>query len=249
MSAASPAIELEDVWLSYGRVPALAGVTLSLGIAETLAVLGPSGSGKTSLLRVILGLSAPDRGRVRIVGETVSADGVILRNPEKRRLAVVFQDLALWPHMTVAENLSFGLEAQRVPRPEVRRRVSDMLERVSLGGMAMRYPAQLSGGERQRVAIARALVLEPLAVLFDEPLSNLDIVLRQELIALVKSLLAERGASAVYVTHDPREAALLARRIGVLAGGRIVACGDVEQLRRNPPTGDGVRALLGELLD
>jgi len=242
------ALELEDVHVAYGRAQVLGGVTLRLAAGETAALLGPSGSGKTTLMRVVLGLTPPDRGRVRIGGEIDSADGRVIRSPEDRGLAVVFQDLALWPHMTVAQNLAFGLEARAVPAAEIRSRVGGMLERVGLGELSARYPAQLSGGERQRVAIARALVLEPRAVLFDEPLTSLDVLLRRELLALLRSLLSERGTTALYITHDPREAVQVARRLAILAHGRIVAIGDLDELRRDPQDGY-VRALLSELTD
>jgi ABC-type Fe3+/spermidine/putrescine transport system ATPase subunit len=203
---------------------------------ELVAVLGPSGSGKTSLLRVVLGFLAPMRGAVLLDGTVVSADGRILRSPEERGVAMVFQDLALWPHLTVAGNLEFGLTARGLPRAERSARIRDMLERVGLEARAGRSPAELSGGERQRVAIARALVLEPRAVLLDEPLSNLDAPLKRELMALLFQLLRERRVPGLYVTHDVREAVALGDRIAVLEAGRIVQEGSPASLRAAPAT-------------
>ncbi len=159
-------------------------------------------------------------------------DGRSLLPPEERKLAIVFQDLALWPHLTVHGNLAFGLDGKKVPRGERDDRIASILARVGLSGKERRHPGELSGGERQRVAIARALVLEPRAVLLDEPLSNLDVGLKQELLALFRELLRERGTAALYVTHDPREAQALGERTAVLDGGTIVHLGRLEELSR-----------------
>jgi iron(III) transport system ATP-binding protein len=239
------AIELENVWARPDRADVLTGLSLRIEPGETVALIGPSGGGKTTVLRVILGLLAAERGTVRLNGELVSDNRRILVPPERRGLAVVFQDLALWPHLTVEQNLTFGLEAARVPRAVRKQRAANMLERVGLSGKAHRLPGQLSGGEQQRVAIARALVLEPGAVLLDEPLTNLDVVLRAELITLLRSLLAETGATALYVTHQVREAVLLGARIMILEQGRIIAQGRAEQLAEVPPS-PFVRALFAD---
>ena len=241
-----PRIALEDVWLRQAGAEVLSGLSLDVAEGEVLAVLGPSAAGKTTALRVMLGLVAPGRGAVRLRGEVVSAGGRILRPPEERNLAVVFQDLALWPHLTVAGNLAFGLEARGVPRAVREARIADMTRRVGLAGKESRRPAQLSGGERQRVAIARALVLDPQAVLFDEPLTNLDVSLRGELLVLVRGLIKERGVSALYVTHEPREAAALGHRIAVLEQGRIVQVGTIDELSARPAT-SFVRVVVDEL--
>lgn len=149
---------------------------------------------------------------------------------------MVFQDLALWPHLTVRDNLAFGLDAQRVPPAERDRRIAAMLARVGLASQSTAYPGRLSGGERQRVAIARALVQGPAAVLFDEPLTNLDIALKRDLLQLVHALLRERGTAAVYVTHDPMEARALGDRVAIIEGGRLVQVGTVDELERAPET-------------
>ena len=237
-------VSLEDVWLTLGATPVLSGLSLALEPGEVLALLGPSGAGKTTVVRLILGFVAPQRGCVRLNGAVASADGRVLRLPEERNLAVVLQDLALWPHLTVAGNLAFGLEARGKPRAVREARIADMTRRVGLAGKEDRRPAQLSGGERQRVAIARALVLDPQAVLFDEPLTNLDVSLRRELLALVRALLKERGVPALYVTHEPREAVYLGDRIAVMGDGRVVQTGTVDALRANP-----VNEFVGRLLD
>ena len=232
----SAAIALERVSIQFGSSPVLQDLSLSVESGELLALLGPSGSGKTSVLRLVLGFLAPATGTIRLDGEAVSLEGRILRPPEERGLAMVFQDLALWPHLTVASNLEFGLASRGLPRSVRSARVAEMLSRVGLVARAHRYPGELSGGERQRVAIARALVLEPRAVLLDEPLSNLDVPLRRELMALLFQLLKERRVSGLYVTHDIREAAALGDRIAVLETGRIVQEGSLDSLRIAPAT-------------
>jgi iron(III) transport system ATP-binding protein len=239
----APAIALEDVVLERNGARVLDHVTLEVGAGHVLALLGPSGAGKTSVLRVVLGFAAPAAGVVRLDGEPVSKDGRVLRPPEERRISVVFQDLALWPHLSVWGNLAFGLEAQGVPRTERERRIRSLLDRVGLQGKEKRYPAELSGGERQRVAIARALVVEPRAVLLDEPLANLDVALRREMLGLFREILSERGATALFVTHDLREASAVADRLVVIEHGRVVQAGRVDELRAAPAT-DFVRALV-----
>jgi ABC-type Fe3+/spermidine/putrescine transport system ATPase subunit len=240
------AITLENVALTYSDRPILQDVSLSLQEGEVLSLLGPSGSGKTSVLRIVLGFVPPSRGSVRVAGRIASADGRILTPPEERNLAVVFQDLALWPHLTVSGQLAFVLESRRVPRPERAVRIEAMLRRVGLAGKERSYPGELSGGEKQRVAIARALVLEPQAVLLDEPLSNVDVDLKRELLKLFRELLRERRTTTLYVTHDLREAAALGDRIGVMEEGRIVQDGTLDELRARPAN-DFVRALVDDL--
>lgn len=226
----STVIALEDVTLRYGKTVILDGLSLDASAGEVLPLLGPSGSGKSSLLRIIMGFLAPSRGLVRLRGDVVSEAGRVYTPPEARNLAVVFQDLALWPHLTVAGNLAFGLRSKRIARDEARRRIARVLEDVGLAGMTKRYPAQLSGGEQQRVAVARALVLEPDAVLLDEPLSNLDIGLRDDLLDLFSKLFREYQTTAICVTHDPWEARHLGDRVAVLDKGRIVSTGNLDDL-------------------
>ena len=239
------AIGLERVAVALGGRSVLSDVSLEVAQGEILGVLGPSGCGKTTLLRVVLGLLAPAAGEIRLDGRVASRAGQVLLPPERRGLGVVFQDLALWPHLSVAGNLSFGLAARGMPRPQRRDRVRAVLERVGLSGFEARRPGDLSGGERQRVAIARALVVEPRAVLFDEPLANLDPVRKAELLRLFASLLRGQQTAALYVTHDVRELVGLADRVAILEEGRIVQEGPLEVLRKSPIS-DFVRFILLE---
>jgi ABC-type Fe3+/spermidine/putrescine transport system ATPase subunit len=232
----SALLELDKIVLVLGGRTALDEVDLSVNAGEVLAIAGPSGSGKSSLLRIVLGLVAPSQGIVRLRGGDASRDGRIVIPPEERRLAVVFQDLALFPHLSVRENLAFGLEARGVDAKVREARIRAVLADLDLSGKDRRMPASLSGGERQRVAIARALVLEPDLVLFDEPLASLDVALRAELLELVLETLASRNAAALWVTHDAREAERLARRIVVLEGGRVTQCGTAAELTADPRT-------------
>jgi len=242
----SSAIAIEGIRLRYAGRLVIDGLSLTVEPGEVLALLGPSGSGKTSVLRVILGFATPATGTVRLSGELASREGRLLMLPEDRSLAVVFQDLALWPHLSVSGNLAFGLESKGVPRPERDARIRAMLEKVGLAGKERSHPGQLSGGERQRVAIARALVLEPRAVLLDEPLSNLDVGLKRELLSVFRDLLKERRTTALYVTHDLREAAALGDRIAVMEEGRLVQEGTLDSLRALPAS-SFVRALFEDL--
>jgi iron(III) transport system ATP-binding protein len=227
----SAAIHLDSVTVLRDARKVLADVSLQVAAGETLSVLGSSGSGKTTLLRVVAGFVAPQLGAVS-VGEVLASErGRVVVPPEERGIAMVFQDLALWPHLTVHGNLAFGLDGKKVSRAERDDRIAAILSRVGLTGKERRHPGELSGGERQRVAIARALVLHPRAVLLDEPLSNLDVGLKQELLGLFRELLRERGTTALYVTHDPREAQALAERTAVLDAGRIVHLGPLDELR------------------
>jgi iron(III) transport system ATP-binding protein len=237
----APVLELAGVHLRYGAVEILAGVDLAIGPAELVALAGPSGAGKTSALRVALGLAAPHAGVVRIAGRVATDGPRIVIPPEQRGIGVVFQDLALWPHLTVHGNLAFVLH--RLPREERDARIAAMLRAVALADKAARHPGELSGGERQRVAIARALVGEPRIVALDEPLANLDVVLARELLAMFAALLRERGVAALYVTHHPRELAVLSDRAAIIEAGAIAQVGTLAELRAQPATAF-VRALV-----
>jgi iron(III) transport system ATP-binding protein len=230
----SHAVALENVTVARASVDVLHDVSLVLASGEVLALVGPSGSGKTTLLRTLTGFVAPTRGAVFLGGKLASREGRILVPPEARNLAMVFQDLALWPHLTVHGNLAFGLRARKVPRAERETLIEESLRRVGLLAKVGSYPSQLSGGERQRVAIARALVIRPLAVLLDEPLSNLDVGLKRELLDVFRALLRERQTTALYVTHDPREVGSIGDRVMVLEGGRVVQEGTLEDLAAAP---------------
>jgi len=230
------AVELEDVVVSRGVHAVVHGVSLAIEQGETVALVGASGSGKTSLLRAILGLTPLTRGTVKIGGAIASRGSEIVLAPERRNLSVVFQDVALWPNMTVRGNLAFALESRGVERTACEQRIEAMLEHVGLTAHAKRFPRELSGGERQRVSLARALVVEPAAVLLDEPLTNLDVLLQRELLELVRRTFHERESTALYVTHDPREARVLGDRIAVLDRGKLVQCGTWDELRDAPAT-------------
>jgi iron(III) transport system ATP-binding protein len=226
------AVELDGVRLCLGRSVVLDQLCLAVPRGQIAAILGPSGSGKTSLLRAILGLVSIDKGVIRVDGQVASESHRIVIPPDERNLGAVFQDLALWPHLTVHGNLAFGLP--RLARADREARIAMMLERVGLTAKQRRHPGELSGGERQRVAIARALVLEPRVVALDEPLANLDVVLKRDLLELFGALLRERGAAAFYVTHDPWEAEVLADRMAVVEAGRLVQVGTTSELREHP---------------
>lgn len=217
------ALALESVSLTYpgASAPAVESVSLSLEPAETLGILGPSGCGKSTLLRLAAGLEKPDRGRVRIGDRDVTFDP-----PERRGVGLVFQDYALWPHRNVSGNAAYGLEEQRLPRPEIARRVEAALGRVNLSAYGSRRIHELSGGERQRVALARALAPEPGLLLMDEPLSNLDERLRDELRLELRALFDALEVGVVFVTHDQREAFALSDRVAVMRAGRVVQVGE-----------------------
>ena len=220
MKDASVSIHLRGLRQRFGEQTVLDGIDLDVPAGTTLALLGPSGCGKSTLLKLLAGLLRPDEGCVMFGGETV-ADPSHCVPPEARDLGMVFQDYALWPHMTVAGNVSFPLEMRGVPRDERVAAVAQALARVGLEQMAARRPSALSGGQQQRVALARAIVARPRVLLFDEPLSNLDTQLRATLCDDIRTVLAQLGTTAVYVTHDRSEADALAHTIVTLAQGRV----------------------------
>ena len=191
-------VELDRLTKRFGTAAAVLGLSLAVGRGEFFTLLGPSGCGKTTTLRIVAGLVEPDEGRVLFDGKDVTR-----WPPWDRNLGMVFQNYALWPHMTVFDNVAFGLVERRVPRDEVRRRVAEALEKVGLAGMEGRFPSQLSGGQQQRVALARALVVRPRLLLLDEPFSNLDAKLRVQTRAELARLQRELGTTTLYVTHDP----------------------------------------------
>jgi iron(III) transport system ATP-binding protein len=226
-------LRLVEVRKSYGPVTALEGITLTVRDGELLALLGPSGCGKTTTLQILAGFLVPDGGEVWAGGRLISGPrgGV---PPEHRRMSLVFQSYALWPHMTVFQNVAFGLEMRRLPRQEVGRRVQRMLEVVGLAGFESRYPHELSGGQQQRVALARALVVEPDTLLLDEPLSNLDANLREQMRFEIRRIHEETRITTVYVTHDQAEAMVIADRIAVMNAGRIEQIGTPREIYEAP---------------
>lgn len=220
---------LDDLHKRYGTTRAVDGVSLGLASGATLALLGPSGCGKSTLLRLVAGLEAPDAGRVRFGDRDVTREP-----PQQRRFGVVFQDFALFPHLDVAGNVAFGLVERGVERQERDRRVAELLELVGLGGLERRRVDRLSGGQQQRVALARALAPKPPLLLLDEPLSNLDEALRNELKDEIVRLLDELAIEAIYVTHDQTEAYAVADVVAVMREGRIVQVGTREELLERP---------------
>ncbi|MGE0970595.1 ABC transporter ATP-binding protein [Klebsiella sp. WOUb02] len=222
MMRALTGIKLEGVSFAFGANTVLNNIDLHIEAGSIVALLGPSGCGKSTLLRLLAGLTVPASGEIRFGDRLVAKAGWGMA-PEQRDIGMVFQDYALWPHMTVAQNIAFPLRMRGVPRSERQQRVSAALARVGLSGFAERKPSGLSGGQQQRVALARAIVAEPRVLLFDEPLSNLDSELRESLCIEMSRLLRQLGITAVYVTHDRREAELLADRIVHLSAGSVAA--------------------------
>ena len=239
----SPMVEIESVSKAFGGGPqVLDDVSLRVEEGEFFTLLGPSGSGKTTVLRIVAGLLQPDSGRVRLAGEDVTGWPAY-----ERDLAVVFQSLALFPHLSVRDNVAFALRMRRVPRRERRQRVDEALALVELPDIAERRVEELSGGQRQRVALARALVYRPRLLLLDEPLSALDRRLRESMQMELQRLHRELGVTIVNVTHDQREALLLSRRIALLEAGRVVQVDGGEELYRRPAT-SFVAGFLGDPL-
>ncbi|MDM7323910.1 MAG: ABC transporter ATP-binding protein [Thermus sp.] len=222
-------VRLLGVRKAYGQVMALEGVDLEVKRGEFFSLLGPSGCGKTTLLRLIAGFETPDAGRIEIAGQDVSRVP-----PYDRPVNTVFQNYALFPHMTVAGNVAFGLRMKGLPPEEVRKKVAWALELVDLLGLEGRYPRELSGGQKQRVALARALVLEPQVLLLDEPLSALDLKLRQELRVELMQLQRRLGTTFIFVTHDQEEALVMSDRIAVMRSGRIEQVGLPDEVYERP---------------
>ncbi len=237
MPSQTPALTIDAASRHYAGTPAPAvdGVTIEVVPGEFLALLGPSGCGKSTLLRMVAGFERLDAGRIAVGGRTLSGPATHVP-PEERRIGLVFQSYALWPHMTVAGNVAYPLETARVPKADRERRVRAALETVGLTGYEARRPAELSGGQRQRVALARCLVMSPELVLLDEPLANLDVHLRAAMEEEFADFHAKTGATMVYVTHDQAEAMALATRIAVLDHGRLAQVAPPRTLYREPAT-------------
>ena len=237
-------LTIERLGKRYGEFRALDAVSLDVEDGEFVAILGASGCGKTTLLRQIAGFDKPDAGRI-LIGDTVVSTPAQQVPPERRRIGIVFQSYALWPHMTVAQNVAYGLDVAGVKDPERGRRVEAALALVELAGFADRRPALLSGGQRQRVALARCLVTEPSLVLLDEPLANLDVHLRASMEREFARFHERTGTTMIYITHDQAEAMALADRIAVMDKGRILQVATPSQLYREPAD-DTVARFIGE---
>ena len=228
---ASASLKLKGIRKSYGQVVAVAGIDLEVAEGEFFTLLGPSGSGKTTLLRLIAGFERPDAGSIELGGHDISSLPPYLRNTN-----TVFQDYALFPHMSVADNIGYGLRVKGVAKPARERRVQRALQMVRLEGLGLRRPNQLSGGQRQRVALARAVVNEPEVLLLDEPLGALDLKLRQEMQIELKQIQKDVGITFVYVTHDQEEALTMSDRLAVLANGQIEQIGSPVDVYERPAT-------------
>ncbi|MGB7947185.1 MAG: ABC transporter ATP-binding protein [Candidatus Binatia bacterium] len=222
-------VRLENIGKRYGDIWAVRHVDLEIAHGEFYTLLGPSGCGKTTLLRTIAGFVSPDEGTIFLDGRSVTH-----MPPWKRNLGMVFQNYALWPHMTVFDNVAFGLKERKVPRREVEPRVMEALEQVGLKGTERRRPSQLSGGQQQRVALARTLVIQPRVLLLDEPLSNLDAKLRQEMRIELLKLQGDIGLTTIYVTHDQEEALTLSTRIAVMNLGKVIQEGTPRDIYESP---------------
>jgi iron(III) transport system ATP-binding protein len=229
-----PGVSIKGLTKRYGDVAALEGLDLEVKPGELVSLLGPSGCGKTTTLRLVAGFLTPEAGEIW-VGDRCLSTRTRVVPPERRRMAMIFQSYALWPHMTVAQNVAYGLRFKKgIVKAERERRVRGMLKVVQLGQFESRYPGELSGGQQQRVALARSLVVEPEILLLDEPLSNLDANLREEMRFEIRRLHEEFVITTLYVTHDQAEAMVISDRIAVLRGGRAVQVGTGEDLFQRP---------------
>lgn len=226
-------IVFKSVSKSYNGRPAVRDFSLTISPGERIVVLGHSGCGKTTVLRLLAGFITPDKGIIEIDEQVVAAEGRNVQEPEKRNLGMVFQDLALWPHLTVKGNLEFGLKAQGMPTRQRMQEVVKMLKLVRMESYINSKPAQLSGGQQQRVALARALILQPKALLMDEPLSSLDIELRHRLRKEILKLQREIGFTLLYVTHDRQDALEIGARIVIMDHGKIERIGPVNRIREH----------------
>ncbi|MGD8256922.1 MAG: ABC transporter ATP-binding protein [Desulfobacterales bacterium] len=225
-------IEIQKLFKRFKDVVAVNHIQLEVNQGEMLTLLGPSGCGKTTTLRCIAGLEKPDDGDIVIDGKPMLSQGFV--QPSKRGIGMVFQNYAVWPHMKVYNNIVYGLKLQKIPKKNIKERAQQVLELVGLDGLEDRYPAQLSGGQQQRVALARALVGNPKVLLLDEPLSNLDAKLREELRFEIKSLVRRMGITSVYVTHDQAEAMVISDRVAVMESGNVVQIGTPQDIYKKP---------------
>jgi iron(III) transport system ATP-binding protein len=233
----APQIEIEDLEIHYGPVAAVGPVSFNVMPGQQVTLLGPSGCGKTTTLRAIAGLERPSAGVIRISGQTMYSSGDGINVPaEKRGLSMVFQSYAIWPHMTVFENVAYGLRVRRKPKAEITQKVREALELVQMGAYADRHASQLSGGQQQRVALARACAFSPTVLLFDEPLSNLDAKLRGDMRIELRELQHRLGVTSVYVTHDLEEALAMSDQIVVMRGGHIEQNGPPSEIYNFPRT-------------
>lgn len=230
-------LAIENIEKRFGAYTALDKVSFSIPRGEIVTLLGPSGCGKTTLLRTIAGLEGLDDGRITLDGRVlVDAGKNIAIPPERRGIGMVFQSYALWPHMTVGDNIALGLRMKRVGAAKIAAKTADVLAMVGLPGIEKRFPSSLSGGQQQRVSLARALALEPACILFDEPLSNLDVLLRDRMRFEIRELLKAQGMTAIYVTHDQSEAMVISDVVLIMQHGRLIQAGAPKELYAKPKT-------------
>jgi iron(III) transport system ATP-binding protein len=225
-------IEIQNLFKRFNKVVAVNHIQLEVKKGEMLTLLGPSGCGKTTTLRCIAGLEKPEEGDIIIDGKPMLSEGFV--QPSKRGIGMVFQNYAVWPHMKVYKNIVYGLKLEKIPRQIIQEKAQQVLELVGLNGLEERYPTQLSGGQQQRVALARAIVRNPKVLLLDEPLSNLDAKLREELRFEIKGLVKRMGITSVYVTHDQAEAMVISDRIAVMDSGNVVQIGTPQEIYEKP---------------
>lgn len=236
-------LRIQNLTKYYGSVKAVDNISLAIDEGQFLTLLGPSGCGKTTTIRLIAGLEEPDGGQILLNDEVISEKNRV-KPPERRNMGMVFQSYAVWPHMTVFENVAFTLRMKKIPKSEIAKRVQDVLDLVGLSALGQRYPTQLSGGQQQRVALARALVAEPSILLLDEPLSNLDTLLRESMRYEIRALQKRVGITAVYVTHSQEEALTMSDLIAVMKDGRIHQLGTPFEVY-NRPTNRFVASFIG----
>ncbi|MBB2206092.1 ABC transporter ATP-binding protein [Gluconacetobacter takamatsuzukensis] len=227
-------LEVENVRKDFGDYHALRDVSFAVEKGEVVTLLGPSGCGKTTMLRALAGLETIDRGRIALGGRELAHDGRVHLAAEKRGIGMVFQSYALWPHKTIFENIGLGLRLKKMPQADIAARVRWALDIVGLPGSESRFPSSLSGGQQQRISLARALALEPTCLLFDEPMSNLDVSLREKMRFEIRTIMNDAGITSVYVTHDHEEAMVVSDRIMIMQSGRIVQQGSPREIYLRP---------------
>jgi len=239
------ALEVKQLSKSFNKKEVVKGISLGVEQGQLLALLGPSGCGKTTTMRMIAGLEAPDDGDIWIEGTLASHGRKVIISQKQRHIGMVFQDLAIWPHMTVYENIEFGLKTNGITRTERRKRIDAVLHKVNMQNYASEYPARLSGGQQQLIAIARAIVTEPRLLLMDEPLSNIDVKLREDIRQEIRRIQQETQITTIYVTHDQEDAFLLADEMAVMNNGMLEQIGTPEEIYSSP-TSLFVASFVGE---
>src|SRR5213594_3677028 len=228
-------VSIRGLSKKFAEAAAVNDLDLEIGDGEFVSLLGPSGCGKTTTLRLLAGFLQPDAGEIRVGGKVISSAAHLV-GPERRNMSMIFQSYAVWPHMTVAQNVAYGLKFKKLTKPQIEAKVTKLLGVVHLSELKDRYSAELSGGQQQRVALARALVVEPQILLMDEPLSNLAANLREEMRFEIRRLHEEFGITTLYVTHDQAEAMVISDRIAVLDRGRVAQVGSAEEIFQQPRT-------------